>query len=409
MLEARDRAGGRIHSVAGAGGMPFELGAEFVHGEVSSTWEKIRASRLHTVEVPDRHWQMRDGGLSENPNFWKDLGETIERLNTLTPDQDFQSLLDQAWSLRPEAKWLAKEYVEGFHAADAAQISVHALVKAEEASEREKGSRQFRVVEGYSALVQAVCEGLLHKQVRLQFNTVAGKLQWEPGQVEVTAKTASGTQVFQADRCVITLPLGVLQNETGPGALRIEPSAEKERPIKDLAMGSVCKVILQFRMQFWPVENFGFIHAKDSAFPTWWSAPTGTVLTGWSGGPRARRLNQASPDEVLSEALRALSSIFKMEPERIENLLVGGRTHNWDKDPFALGAYSYTPARAGEMPHLLAAPVADTLFFAGEATDTQGDQGTVHGAINTGHRAARSVLQSWRKRKTSVFRIQAAA
>jgi uncharacterized protein with NAD-binding domain and iron-sulfur cluster len=39
----------------------------------------------------------------------------------------------------------------------------------------------------------------------------------------------------------------------------------------------------------------------------------------------------------------------------------------------------------------LAAPVADTLYFAGEATNSDGYNATVHGAIATGYRAAEEV------------------
>ncbi len=40
----------------------------------------------------------------------------------------------------------------------------------------------------------------------------------------------------------------------------------------------------------------------------------------------------------------------------------------------------------------LAAPIENTLFFAGEATESEGHHGTVHGAIATGHRAAEEIL-----------------
>jgi monoamine oxidase len=40
----------------------------------------------------------------------------------------------------------------------------------------------------------------------------------------------------------------------------------------------------------------------------------------------------------------------------------------------------------------LARPLEDTLFFAGEATNTEGHQGTVHGAIASGLRAAREII-----------------
>jgi hypothetical protein len=44
---------------------------------------------------------------------------------------------------------------------------------------------------------------------------------------------------------------------------------------------------------------------------------------------------------------------------------------------------------------LLAAPLADTLFFAGEATDTEGESATVTGALQSGLRAAREALASF--------------
>jgi hypothetical protein len=58
----------------------------------------------------------------------------------------------------------------------------------------------------------------------------------------------------------------------------------------------------------------------------------------------------------------------------------------------SLGAYSYVPVGAITAPIRLAEPVADTLFFAGEATNSDGHSGTVHGAIATGYRAADELL-----------------
>jgi monoamine oxidase len=66
--------------------------------------------------------------------------------------------------------------------------------------------------------------------------------------------------------------------------------------------------------------------------------------------------------------------------------------HDWDNDPFSRGAYSYVGVNGLEAQRLLASPVENTLFFAGEATVTQGAIGTVHGAMATGKRAAREVI-----------------
>ena len=77
---------------------------------------------------------------------------------------------------------------------------------------------------------------------------------------------------------------------------------------------------------------------------------------------------------------------------KIREALVANYAHDWMKDPFALGAYSYAPARMVDMPKRLAAPMSETLLFAGEATETEGEQGTVHGALASGERAAHEIL-----------------
>jgi monoamine oxidase len=68
--------------------------------------------------------------------------------------------------------------------------------------------------------------------------------------------------------------------------------------------------------------------------------------------------------------------------------------HDWQADPFSRGAYSYAKVGADGAHAALASPVGNTLFFAGEATDTGGHNGTVHGAIASGERAAAEILTS---------------
>ena len=68
--------------------------------------------------------------------------------------------------------------------------------------------------------------------------------------------------------------------------------------------------------------------------------------------------------------------------------------HDWSTDPFSLGAYSYIGVGGVDAPSELAKPVENTLFFAGEATDSNGQSGTVDAAIVSGKRAAREILES---------------
>jgi len=84
---------------------------------------------------------------------------------------------------------------------------------------------------------------------------------------------------------------------------------------------------------------------------------------------------------------------FRTVEARIQKSFVA----DWQTDPFTLGAYSYVPVNAITAPIALAEPVANTLFFAGEATNSDGNSGTIHGAIDTGYRAASELLSGMRR------------
>jgi monoamine oxidase len=103
----------------------------------------------------------------------------------------------------------------------------------------------------------------------------------------------------------------------------------------------------------------------------------------------------SQPDHVIvDQALQPIADLLGLPRGRIEQALVGTHTHNWHADPFARGAYSYVKVNGIEAVRMLAAPIGGTLFFAGEATNSEGHTGTVHGAIATGRRAARELLGS---------------
>ncbi len=116
------------------------------------------------------------------------------------------------------------------------------------------------------------------------------------------------------------------------------------------------------------------------------------LLVGWAGGSLAERLSLESDDRLLDHSLQTLSKMMGISRGAIEELLEASYTHNWRSSPFSLGAYSYIPVGGLNAVEQLAQCVDDTLFFAGEATNTQGHQGTVHGAIASGSRAAQEII-----------------
>jgi monoamine oxidase len=127
-------------------------------------------------------------------------------------------------------------------------------------------------------------------------------------------------------------------------------------------------------------------------FPTWWTDSRAATLTAWAGGPKADILRKYSAAEMEQLGLKTLALIFPKHGGKIRDQYVSAHTFNWANDPCTLGAYSYLPVNGLDLPKLLGAPVADTLFFAGEATVTDAQTGTVFGAFESGLRAGRELL-----------------
>ena len=408
VLEARDRVGGRVHTVPDAlTGTPLELGAEFLHGKPPLLRKLSRRARLTVRSCNDRHAFSWRGKLRE----WD---EEFEFAGTLAdaqpPDRPVGELLrERARAERwPPAKAaLARAYVQGFYAAPADTASSLAIARMEQAAAELGGITPSRIMQGYGSVLRPLAEGLLRRPETLFLNAVAGEIRWSPGQVRVRARTRDGAPLglFRAPRAIITLPVGVLRaRPSEPGAVRFMPRLpEKERAWSRLEMGPLMKVLLRFRSDFWrarpETRSYGFFHAPARPVPTWWTLEPhrSRHLVGWAGGPGALALSRLSEQEVLTEALGTLGRIFGLERSALRAEVESWRVVNWQAEPFTRGGYCVIPSGAMDAMAALAAPVQGTLFFAGEATHTEGEEGTVHGALETGLRAAGEVLSSRRR------------
>jgi monoamine oxidase len=224
-------------------------------------------------------------------------------------------------------------------------------------------------------------ESLVTAGMQIQLQTVVRRVRWSHGSVEVEGTFRGEPWRAGAPRAVITLPIGVLPS------LRIR---EKSAALARLASGPVVRVAMAFRSAFWEKDHPGvaFFHSPDAPFPTFWTplpmhAP---LLTAWAGGPKAARLTGSSEKVLLRSALESVRSVLGSIEEPQAFLI-----HDWHADPFARGAYSYVKVGGTGAREALAAPLDETLYFAGEATDVE-QAGTVGGALASGIRAAREIL-----------------
>jgi monoamine oxidase len=279
------------------------------------------------------------------------------------------------------------------------------LVDSREADELIEGERAFHIAGGYQSLVDIFLRKLHERKVDIRLNTIATGIRWKAGSVEVLANGPQPQTSFFAPRVLVTLPLGVLQSV---GFVRFEPELPQQKleALEKLAMGKVVRVTLCFRERFWKdlhgtnesrsLADLSFLFSRDRFFPTWWTQMPEPVpiITGWSPAKSAESLAGMSHDAIVEKAIQSLSSLLRVEKTAIQVQLLTAYFHDWDSDPFAQGAYSYVKVGGEGSQRTLGWPISNTLFFAGEATDTSGHNGTVHGAIASGQRAAREILKS---------------
>jgi monoamine oxidase len=404
LLEARDHVGGRAWTRHEPDlSAPIELGAEFIHGRVPETFELLREVGKAALDTSGAHWTLRDGKLVRNTeDLFGAIQTALERSNVLKePDISFESWLSRSgqYGLSPEAAAMARAFVEGFDAADPARVSTH-FVAREWGSGGMLDSPQFRPLGGYSSVLAALAGALDRENIRLQLQTVVREVRWQRGSVEIDATFLDQPFSVRARCAIVTLPLGVLQAPAeASGAVRFVPGLDaKRKALEGLISGPVLKLSLRFRRAFWEeldggkYQDASFFHSATTAFPTFWtSLPLrAPLLTAWIGGPKAARLSLSDTPDIARQALESLAAIFGGRPKS-EFELEAAYLHNWQTDPFARGAYSYIAVGGGEARHMLAGPLEDTLFFAGEATDTEDEAATVTGALQSGERAAREV------------------
>ncbi len=412
VIEARSRIGGRIltrHDPHFP--VPLELGAEFIHGEAPETLSIARAAGVAVVELPAARDIATSGRLIRTGNFWAEVDnmnrDLARRVAQRGRDFPVSEYLARA-KLSPLKRSLLQGFVEGFYAAHPERLSAES-VAADADEEHDEGveGHQFRIVNGYDALMRWLRDGLDPDLTQVRMSTVAQTVSWKRGDVAVECVGPDGAplEVLRARTALVTVPLALLR----AGTPRFNPAlAAKQRALRGIETGQVFKIVLRFREAFWEDETFlterrgksaagraglNFLYAPGVEVPTWWTAlpVRAPLLTGWVGGVAAEALLAEEPQSRLERSLVALSNVLAVPRRELEENLDAWASHDWCADPFARGAYSYIGVNGIGAPRALGRPVEGTLFFAGEATNGA-EIGTVAGALASGRRAAREIL-----------------
>ena len=411
ILEARNRVGGRIFTQTDpALHVPVELGAEFIHGRPAEIWNALEGERVRVSEVTGKALCFQAGRL-QVCDFWKGVEAVLRGMDAQHPDESFSSYLrrfqeqSQNEPGMMEASQRALAYISGFNAADPDRVGVHWLVRSMRAEEAIDGDHTFRTENGYADLLKILVQRATRAGVVTKTGIAVDSVAWRAGHVKISGFGHDGPFQAASSRVLITPPLGVLKAPPDDrGGVHFSPSLPKTKleAMQKLEMGKVIRVTLRFRSDYWerltgrdqPLSGASFLFSDDEWFPTWWTEMPRRIpiITGWAPFRSAEKLTAQSDTFLMEHAMTTLGKLLGCNADNLQKECEIAYSHDWQSDPFSRGAYSYGAEGSNGAQAQLAAPVEDTLFFAGEATDTTGHNGTVHGAMASGLRAAREIL-----------------
>jgi monoamine oxidase len=375
VLEARDRVGGRGHTIMAAPGITFDLGCGWLHSADRNSFVPIAERLNFEIDKTRPPWreQSFDTGfpLQERLDFIRAIDAFYDRA-----ERAAKSGHDSAAStcLEPGNRWnpmihAISTYVNG---AELDRISILDM-EAYEDSEI-----NWRVRRGYGALMAAYgasCPLALNTQVTLIDHS--GK--------RLRIETSRGT--LSAAKAIVTVPTNLIADE----AIRFHPALhEKVDAARGLPLGLDNKVMLALsESDALPKDGNLRGATMRTAMGSFHLRPFGQpCIEGFFGGSFARELENAGDGALAAEAIDEIVALLGSDFRRKLTPLAESR---WGHDPFARGGYSHAlPGHAGKRA-VLAAPVDGRLFFAGEATSPNFFS-TAHGARDSGERAAEEVL-----------------
>jgi len=379
VLEARDRVGGRAHTVMASPDVTFDLGCGWLHSADQNSFVKIAEQLGFEINKALPPWRERAHGKAfpqaDRDEFIRALDSFFDRAEQAAV-QARRVGRDSAADLclEPGNRWnpmidAISTYING---CELDQVSVLDLDAYEDTD------INWRLRRGYGALIAAYgasCKVALNCEVTLIDHS--GK--------SIRIETSQGT--LAADKVIVTVPTNLIADE----AIRFHPPLPaKVDAARGLPLGLADKVTLALaEPEALPVEGNLRGATMRTDMGTYHIRPFGQpCIEGFFGGRFAQSLEDAGPGAIAAHSIDEITGFLGND---FRNKLKPLAESHWAQDPFARGSYSHAlPGHAGQRA-VLAAPVEGRLFFAGEATSPDFFT-TAHGARDSGERAAREIL-----------------
>ena len=378
VLEARDRLGGRSHTILPAPGVMFDVGCGWLHSADRNSFVAIAATLGFEIDKSRPPWRDESVNVAfpprERADFIDALDDFYERCEDAS-DAAYDSVASE-W-LEPGNRWnpmidAISTYING---CELDQVSVYDMDAYEDTE------INWRVSRGYGALIAAygaACDVVLSTNVtRIDHSGARVKIE-----------TSRGT--LTAAKVIVTVPTNLIADE----AIRFFPALPaKVGAARGLPLGLADKVMLALEDDPQALPKDGNLRGATmrTAMGSYHLRPFGQPsIEGYFGGRFAQELEDAGEGALAAQSIVEIVALLGSDYRRKLKPLASSR---WAHDPFARGSYSHAMPGCADCRAVLAAPIDDRLFFAGEATSPNFFS-TAHGARDSGERAAREVMAS---------------
>ena len=381
VLEARERVGGRAWTIE-KNGYPLDLGGEWLHSADRNVLAGIAERQGFALysRRPDWTTRLRNSGASlAEQEDWIAAREAVRAAR----HEVAAAVEDRACStlLPPGGRWntLLNASSTWGNAVELDKISV------KDNDRYEDSGVNWRVERGYGTLLATLAAPL-----PIAFGAPVSRIDHRGR--DVVIDTARGR--LRARRAIVCVPTSILAAE----ALVFDPVLPAKLDAgHGLPLGLANKLFFSFTGCMDDLDETGDIFLVGSTMRlqtmSYQARPFGRPLIQcFFGGEFAAGLER---EGFAAMAAFAADELAALRGGAIRKELTPLAASSWRADEFARGSYSYArPGHAGDRA-VLAAPIDDRIFFAGEATSPNFFS-TVHGAYETGIRAAEEALASLR-------------
>ena len=352
VLEAMGRVGGRAFTSSEHFGIPFDIGCAWLHAaDRNPFFPEAKAAgwtlQYHDMALDQLYFGTRRAELSELEEMNRaDSALTFALESYKGADDRLSAVVGKGHGMRAVATYAGPmDFGQ-----DMDEISIEDFKRAADLEPN------YFTKEGFGALVAR-----LGADVPVDLNTPVRKIHWGGAGIEI--ETERGT--ISAKKVIVTVSTGVLAF----GNIKFEPELPQSHTESffDLPMGMLTKIPLEIKGARLGLKSFDDLLIERPArhdiyflaFPF-----DKDLMVGFAGGDFAWELSVAGEAAARDFAIDRLAGIFGSD---VKKLVGRSMMTNWGAEPTVRGAYAAARPGRARARDVLAEPVAERIYFAGEA------------------------------------------